>query len=233
MEQKEVAKETFKETVKSFFKKEEIRDLIISILGITIIASLFDFSNTIYYLIIYSFSTIIRILVQKFFAKKEDLYATYSFDYNLFIVAIVIAILTYGGIIFPLLGYIALNQGGIKRLGKKFSNITSKEKGKIAFMGTLSHAIMVIVSMLFYSLSPYFFGIFISINSLMMIFSLLPFSKFDGSSILWWNRLIWVLSLLCAIILSFLASNQVNIILSVLVLIGIIIVSFVLWEKTF
>lgn len=215
------------------FEKNELRDFIISILGLTIISSIFDLKNAIIYLIAYVISWGIRIFVQKFQAEKNDLNADYSFRYNFFIISLVVSIISRGQLIFPILGAIAASQKSIKRIGKQYSNIMLSEKGKISLAGILSNAILIIVSWMLLSTSPQFFGLMIKVNSFMLIFSLLPIAYFEGSNILWWNRFLWIGSFVCSFILAIMAIYQVNIwitLILIAVLFGII---FVYWEKVF
>lgn len=212
-------------------KKEEIRDFAISVLGLTILSSIFDLAFAVYYFFAYSISIASKIIAQKACAKKFDLDAKYSFDYSYFIISAAISLLTLGAIIFPILGFSKPSQKSIRRIGKSYSSITFNESGWIALIGIISSASMVVLSLVFYDFMPEFFGKMIPINSLIMIFSLLPFKKFDGSSIIWWNRFLWIACLLSALLLAFFAHFKVNPIVSILFIAIAFIASFIFWEK--
>lgn len=215
------------------FKKEEIRDLIISIIGLSLLSALFDFKNVLIYTVIYGFSTTFKIIAEKFVAKKYDLDANYSFSYNFFIISLVLSIMSFGSIVFPMLGFITPGQKQIKRLGKEYSNITISEKGRISLIGVLSSALLIIISLILFNINPLFFQKMMDINILILLFSLIPFAKFEGSTILWWNRFLWVGILICAMLFSFMAIFKINLILSILFLLFVFILVFISWENVF
>jgi len=215
------------------FKKEEIRDFILTILALGLISSIFNFSQFLTYFFIYSISTGLKILAEKYAASKFSIGAKYSFNYNYFIISLVLSIISAGTIVFPILGFIKVEQKEIKRLGKYYSNITSREKGWISIIGVLSNVLMVLISMFLIDVNPAFFQKFIDVNSLILLFSLIPFAKFEGSNILWWNRFLWVAILLCSMFLSFLAIFKINLIISLIFSVVLFIVAFIFWEKTF
>jgi Zn-dependent protease len=215
------------------FKQEEIKDLIISVIGLSLLSALFDFKNVLVYAVIYGFSTTLKILAEKYVAKKYDLEAIYSFNYNFFIISLVLSLMSLGALIFPILGFITPTQKKIKRLGKTYSNITISEKGWISLMGILSSVLLIIISLLLFKLNPLFFQKMMDINILILLFSIIPFAKFEGSNILWWNRFLWMGILLCSIFFSFMAIFKINLIISLLFLFTIFILVFVSWENVF
>ncbi|MFA5303132.1 MAG: hypothetical protein WC393_01180 [Candidatus Nanoarchaeia archaeon] len=215
------------------FKKEETRDLIISIIGLSLLSALFDFKNILVYVVIYGVSTTLKIIAEKFVAKKYDLDANYSFSYNFFIISLVLSLMSFGSIVFPMLGFITPSQKQIKRLGKSYSNITISEKGWISLSGILPSTLLIIASLLLFNVSPLFFQKMMDINILLLLFSLIPFAKFEGSNILWWNRFLWIGILVCSMIFSFLAIFKINLILSLLFLLAVFILVFISWENVF
>jgi Zn-dependent protease len=214
-------------------EKNELRDFIISILGLTIISSIFDLKNAIFYLIIYIISWGIRIFVQKWQAEKTDLDAEYLFKYNFFIVSLVVSIISRGQLFFPILGTVKASQKSIKRIGKQYSNIMLGEKGRISLAGILSNAALVILSWALLGTTSQFFGLMISVNSFMLIFSLLPIAHLEGSNILWWNRFLWIGSFVCSFILAIMAIYQVNIWITLILIATLFGIIFVYWEKVF
>jgi Zn-dependent protease len=215
------------------FEKNELRDLILSILGLAIISSIFDLKNAVVYLIAYIISWGIRVFVQKWQARKDDLDAIYSFKYNFFIVSLVVSIISRGQLFFPILGAITASQKSIKRIGKQYSNIMLSEKGKISLAGILSNAILIILSWILLGTGSQFFGLMIKINSFMLIFSLLPIAHLEGSNILWWNRFLWIGSFVCSFILAIMAIYQVNIWITIILIAALFGIIFIYWEKVF
>ncbi len=215
------------------FEKNELRDLILSILGLAIISSIFDLKNAVVYLIAYIISWGIRVFVQKWQARKDDLDAVYSFKYNFFIVSLVVSIISRGQLFFPILGAITASQKSIKRIGKQYSNIMLSEKGKISLAGILSNTILIILSWILLGTGSQFFGLMIKINSFMLIFSLLPIAHLEGSNILWWNRFLWIGSFVCSFILAIMAIYQVNIWITIILIAALFGIIFIYWEKVF
>ncbi|MDD4353440.1 MAG: hypothetical protein PHN56_03200, partial [Candidatus Nanoarchaeia archaeon] len=209
------------------FKKEEIRDLIISIIGLTILSGIFDFANVIIYFFVYTISTLFKLIVQKYSAKKYELEANYIFNYNFFIVSLGLSLLSFGTVIFPILGFTTPSQKSMKRIGKSYSEITSDEKGWISLLGILSSIFLIIISSICINLNPLFFQKMIDINLLFLLFSLIPFTKFDVITILCWNRFLWVALLLCSFVFALLIAYHINIFVSILLLTIIFIVFFI------
>jgi len=213
------------------FTKEELRDLAITATGLSLLSGLFNFNLMIAYFIIYTFSTAFKVFCQKLTADKFDLEAKYSFDYNLFIVSLVVSLMSFGSLIFPILGSVKTSQKSIKRIGKYYSNITFNEKGWVSLIGILSSIALIIVSLLLLNLSPGFFQKMVDINTLILLFSIIPLAKFDGSNILWWNRFLWIALFVCSMLFSFMTVFKINIILSLLLAAVVFVLIFLMWEN--
>ncbi|MDD2678706.1 MAG: hypothetical protein PHT91_02010 [Candidatus Nanoarchaeia archaeon] len=215
-------------------KNAELRDFLLSVLTLSLISSIFDFSLFFSFFLIFSASIGLKILAEKYAAKKLDLKANYSFRYNYFILSLVGAIISAGSFVFPIVGFSDISGGSdVKRLGKAFSNIASKEKAHISLIGLLSSALLVFLCIILMDFNPSFFQRFFEVNSLILLFSLLPFSRFSGSNILWWSRILWVACALFSLLLAFLAFFGVNLWISLIATAALLIIAFIFWEKTF
>lgn len=80
------------------------------------------------------------------------------------------------------------------------SGITIEKKGKIALAGPLVNIIQVLVFS-FISKSFPFFGLASILNSDLAIFNLIPLSVLDGRKVYEWNKVVWAVAFLIAIIL--------------------------------
>lgn len=80
------------------------------------------------------------------------------------------------------------------------SGITIEKKGKIALAGPLVNIIQVLVFS-FLSKSFPFFGLASILNSDLAIFNLIPLSVLDGKKVYEWNKVVWTVFFLIAIIL--------------------------------
>jgi len=221
------------------FEKKEIKDIIISSISICLMFLAKDWLNiNPKYLInlgmnfiIVIFVLFVRLIVQKKVAKKYDCKVEYSFNYALFLIGVVLAVLTPTySILMPIAGTITISSALYARLGHKFVNITTNEKGKIALFGSFVNIVLVFIAVLLKPLNLVFFEQFIKINLLMALFNMLPFPLLDGEKVIWWNRLVWLIALLIPLFLLFFSYNLIFSLIGVLL---ISIITFIFWEKMF
>ena len=219
------------------FKEKEIKDFVLSIFSIStlfIISNLFSntqFLNDLFIgLIITTISLFTKIYAEKRVAEKYDCNVVYNFEYNLFLISLLIGFLTGGTIIFPIVGTITVISAYYTRLGHKYVNITQREKGLINLSGPISNIILALISLILYPINNYFFQQLLNLNVLMSVFSLIPAPPLEGSKVLWWNRLVWLITFLISLFLVFAGQT---ILFSIIGIILLIIITFILWEKMF
>jgi Zn-dependent protease len=179
------------------FTKNEIRDLSLSTLSIAIIFSFPHFGNFFEYLAIVALSFVLHELGHKFAGEKFGCIAFYK----IWPAGILF------GLIFMLAGIKFVAPGAVViypfRFGRwKFEarELTRKEEGIIAAAGPL-------VNLIFGSLSLFSKNHFILslsyINSFLAFFNLLFFPPLDGSKIIQWKPLVWLLMFSAALALVF------------------------------
>lgn len=219
------------------FTAPEIKDISITIVSLSIILVLKDLStglpwmsSMISALLVVSTSLIIKLIMQKITAQKYDCDAVYKFNYNLFFIAVLLALITNGAVVFAAIGSIMITSSLYTRLGHKFVNITQRETGLVALSGPLANIIFSLLSIVLYPINPSLFQSFLNFNVFMALFNLIPFPPLDGSKVIWWNRLLWLIFFLITIFLFFLGRTALFTVLGIILL---VILTFVLWEKMF
>ena len=194
------------------FTAREIRDIVISMLFITIIFSyLFSNGNINGFillipalLIAVGLGFILHELAHKFVAVHFGFYA----EFRMWVEGLIFALVTA-----VLLKFVFVAPGAVYINGNQISN---EENGKISIAGPL---VNIVLALIFLSLTPYiphysstsywgfiftnlvYFGFFI--NSYLAVFNLIPIGILDGSKVLRWNPIIWGLTFVVAIALAF------------------------------
>ncbi|MGB9748662.1 MAG: hypothetical protein ACP5OZ_04510 [Candidatus Woesearchaeota archaeon] len=178
--------------IKNGFSITEIKHLMLSWAFISII-----FYNAFKIPLIYSLLTVglgflVHELTHRFVARKQELYAEYRADFLMLLVSFFIS---FAGIIF-------LAPGGVIILG----HVTKRKNGIISLSGPLSNLTLAIL-FLFLSLATnaqiLVYGF--TINSWLAFFNLLPFPGFDGSKVLAWNKIVYAVVAVLALMLVFLS----------------------------
>jgi Zn-dependent protease len=191
------------------FTAREVRDIVISMLFITVIfAYIFSQNNINAFillipalLIAVGLGFILHELAHKFVAVRYGLYAEFRMWFEGLIFAIITAIIAKFAFVAP---------GAVYIHG---DHITSEQNGKISLAGPL---VNIVLALIFLGLTPYInnnttdvsgfilnnlisFGFLI--NSYLAAFNLIPFTILDGLKVLRWNPLIWGITFVFSVIL--------------------------------
>jgi len=188
------------------FSRIELRDLFIAWILISIAfailfsgtTGLFSSINTFILYLILSLLTVgisflLHELMHKFLAQKYGLEAEFRAFYPALFLAI---ILSFVGFIIAAPGAVIIN-----------GRTTKARNGKISLAGPLTNAFLAFIFLIFLLVfgTTGIFGIFLSlglsINSLIALFNLIPFSIFDGKKIYDWNKTIYFIVLILTAIL--------------------------------
>jgi len=129
------------------FYKGEIVNLLLSILLLGILFSIFDvarapdlstaFGHFIIITIFVGISYISHELAHKFVAQKHGCTSIYVIDMRAMLLSIVVTFLSLGNIIFAAPGYVRISKES--KIGKRFSELTAEEVGRIALAGPLAN----------------------------------------------------------------------------------------------
>lgn len=199
------------------FTKNETKDLIITIIVITILfAYLFNPTKSLSYflllipvsLITVGLSFILHELGHKYVAQNYGFFAEFK-KWN---EGLIIAILS------SFFGFVFLAPGAVYITSIR--EITEEENGKISLAGPAVNIVLAIlflileiiihpvnaatVNLLTYEISMITMLGF-SINSFLAFFNLLPIPMFDGSKIFKWNKQLWLISIITAGILTYIS----------------------------
>jgi len=193
----------------AIFTDVEIRDIIISILLVSVIfwVYLFEFPSFIGFfssLVIVFFSFFLHEMGHKFVARRLGCIATYKiWPVGILIGLVSIAFGMIGaGIVFIAVGAVEIMPYSFGRWGFKVVKLGQREMGLISLAGVGLNVFFAIFfklfpGMIFQKLS-YFNGLF-------AIFNLIPFPPLDGTKIFMWKEWLW-LFLIFVSVLSVLSS---------------------------
>ena len=171
----------------NFFTKQEIFDLAVSILVLTIIFFYLQMGSIEICLVVVMISFLSKVVVNKFIAKKFGCIAVYKI-YLLGLISGVV--LMFLSIPFTLIGWVDTYPYSYGRWGFKVVEISRMEMGLIAVGGILvNFGLAILFKMLSYKF-PVFIT-FYKINVVLTFWNLLPIPKLDGGRIMTWSLLIW------------------------------------------
>jgi Zn-dependent protease len=173
------------------FSRNEIKDLLISVLALALIFSSFSIEllpMTLFIVVLVFFS---HELGHKFLAQHYGLAAEYRMWTWGIILGLIVALLP-GGFVFVAPGAVYISHR--KEFAFHVMRLTRRQYGLINLVGPLIN-IVVGVSMvalnLFVPLDLFILTARVSL--FLALFNLIPFPPLDGSKILSWNRKIWAL----------------------------------------
>lgn len=187
--------------MKKLSSKEEIRDLAISILIITLIfaynpnnpSSMINLFPTFLFIVIIAF--VFHELAHRFVARKFGAVAVYKMWIEGLLFGLIFMIV---GFKFVAPGAVVIYPYRFKRWGMKFSHLTTNEMGIIAGVGPLVNLFFAIIFRFF---SGEIFQFVSSVNAFLAFFNLLPIPPLDGSKVLIWKPAIWIFLFIISILL--------------------------------
>ncbi len=183
------------------FTAREIRDIIISLL---VISLAFDYiingrdldatiANFGYMVVVVGFGFVLHELAHKFTAIRYGYWA----EYKMWFQGLILALITsYFGFVFAAPGAVYI-QG---------YNIKKSENGIISLAGPATNIILAVLFLMAMPLAAQYnlLGLAVlgaTINSFLAVFNLIPLVVLDGAKIFRWNPLIWIASMVLALIL--------------------------------
>ncbi|MEM5878946.1 MAG: site-2 protease family protein [Candidatus Aenigmatarchaeota archaeon] len=179
--------------LQELFTKEEVRDLAVSTIAISLIFAFPRFEFFFFYLIAVVFAFVFHELAHKFVAMKFHCAASYE-----------MWPLGLGmGFLFMLFGIKILAPGAViirpyrfGRWGFRVTRLTVPENGIISLAGPVVNLAFALIFYPFPALS------FISdVNAWLAFFNLLPIPPLDGSKVIRWKPWVWLLFIITAFIL--------------------------------
>ena len=195
------------------FTNEELRNIIIAILVMSVIFWIYVFSFPDYNwffvsLIIVFFSFFIHEMGHKFVARKLGCMATYKIWPTGLLIGIItiffgliIEGLRNSGFAFIALGFMEIMPYSFGRWGFKVVRLTPKGLGLISLAGVGVNIILAIFFKIFSGM--WLFDKLAYFNALFALFNLLPIPPLDGSKIFMWKMWFWLFLMFITILLLF------------------------------
>jgi len=176
-----------------YFTKEEIRDLVIAIVAVTLIFSAktfpnigFDLDNFPVYFLAVITAFLFHELAHKFTAMKFNCAAFFKLWPQGIIFGL---ILMFTGFKFVAPGAVMIFPFMFGRWGYRRIHLTNTEMGLIALAGPLVNLSFALI----FSLLPgAIFNFLFMVNSWLYLFNMLPIPPLDGSKVMMWNTGLWV-----------------------------------------
>ena len=181
------------------FSKDELRDILISIVVLTLIFAFkpfptigIDYENLLSYAFIVIIAFFLHQMAQKLTARRFNCLAIYKIWPSGIFFGIVLMLV---GIKFAALGAAIVYPYLFGRWGYRRKGLTTNESGIVALSGPLINLILAII--LFSLFSPFsgtsgsFFKTFTTVNVWFAFFNLLPIPPLDGSKIMQWRIWVW------------------------------------------
>ena len=183
------------------FTAREIRDILISLFVISLaFAYIFsgrDLNTTIslfkYMVVVVGFGFVLHELAHKFTAIRYGYWA----EYKMWSQGLILALITaYFGFVFAAPGAVYIHG----------YNIKPSENGKISLAGPVINIILAVLFLMSMPLASQH-GILniailgATINSFLAVFNLIPLVVLDGAKVFKWNPLVWIVTMVLALIL--------------------------------
>lgn len=138
-------------------------------------------------------SFLLHELMHKYIAQKYGLWAEFRAFYKMLFLAL----------LFSLFGFIIAAPGAVMIRGF----VTKERNGKISLAGPLTNIILALIffiPLLFFKaegILALFFNYGLTINSLLALFNLIPLPPFDGQKVYLWNKPVYAISAVFALLL--------------------------------
>ena len=175
------------------FSRRELREILISVVVLSIVFSDFTVTSTIYSFIAVGFAFTFHEMGHRFVANRYGFHAEYRMWVKGLMLALLLAVISKGSFVFAAPGAVVIN--GI---------ISTDRYRKIALAGPIVNVIpaVVFLGILLVAGVSTIFGFDLSlilgicswsiiVNLFLAAFNMLPFTPLDGASVMAWNRWVW------------------------------------------
>ena len=179
------------------FSKAEIKDLILSVLGIALIFSYPNFGSFPLFLLVVVISFVFHELAHRSLAEKFGYAAIYKMWPLGLIIALFFAIGSGG-----LIKFVA--PGAVYILPRAFGRWKFKTRSSESEMGLISlsgPAVNLFFGVFFGLFSGYIFNVLSMINLWLAFINLLPIPPLDGSKVLRWKPWLWLVVFIISLVL--------------------------------
>ncbi len=184
-------------------QKEEIRDLFISVLVLTVVFSISNLTaeNMISYFLIIGMAFVFHEIAHINIATRIGAKSVYRIWPTGLLISLVLGIVSGGRIIFAAPGAVFISSIKHARWKTEYPSLKNEEYGLISSAGPVINLTISIIFILLNYLQPSeFFVKAASINILLGFFNLLPIPPLDGYKIIRWCRRSWLVLFLAAFV---------------------------------
>ena len=192
--------------IPKLFENEEMRDIIVSILLISLLFAAPEFTeNFIPFLVIVIFSFFVREIGHRFVAKKFGCTVTYKILPTGFFISVMFLIFRVfaGGmsyLIFIIPGFVEVMPYSFGRWGFKITRLTSRDSAIIAMSGV---GMNLFLAFFFKLLTGDFFQMLSYVNATLAFFNLFPLKPLDGGKIFTFSIWIWLTMIIMSFLMMF------------------------------
>jgi len=178
--------------MKGLFTGNEIKDIILTIMALTVIFAFPNYLDLPIYLVAIIIGFLLHELAHKFMARKFGMAAYYRMWPTGIIFGLLLAgfgLLTNTPLRFVAPGAVVIYPYRFGRWGYRIKHLTTREEGLVSVVGP---GVNVFFAFLFMFI-PIPGALFIStVNAFLAFFNLLPIPPLDGIKVLKWNIAVWV-----------------------------------------
>lgn len=186
--------------IMEIFTKEELRDITIAVLVLTLLFSFtpvrVDFANLPTYFLIVLTAFVCHELAHKFVAMKFHCAAFFKLWPTGVFIALLFMLV---GIRFAALGAVVIYPFRFGRWGFRRIHLTETESGIISVSGPLVNLSFALI----FLLAGPSFQLVAFVNSWLLLFNMLPVPPLDGSKVLRWNVALWTILFIISLVLIF------------------------------
>ena len=181
------------------FSKIEIRDLVISVIVLSLVFSRFNIPSLPLITLVVVLAFVLHELGHKFVAQKYGCTAEFRmWPMGLFLGVVTAAL---GGIVFAAPGAVMISPYSKDKFAFRIAHLREKEIGHISIAGPAINLAIGFASFALMIFSPSsVLSTIAQISFFLALFNLIPFGPLDGRKILDWNKYIWLLSIVLAAI---------------------------------
>ncbi len=176
--------------MKMRFSRQEIKELFIAWIILTIILSHFKLALFPVSFAAVGTAFVCHELAHKYYAQKYNMFAEFKLWKEGLALAMLLAVMTKGNFVFAAPGAVYIYG----------SYITKEQNGKISLAGPFLNLIIATISLFIYVTisKSVLFSSLVVINGYLGFFNLLPIAPLDGSKILQWDKNKYFIALACA-----------------------------------
>ncbi len=207
------------------FSRDELRDIILSVLVLGFLFSLSNFTATrfLFSIFIVGLAFVLHELGHRYMALDKGFEARYVAWPTGLMLSLVFGIISGGRFIFAAPGAVVIGRKISHKY--KYPRITREDYGRIALAGPFMNIVLAFILSLFVKYNPLImYGVYI--NLFLAIFNLLPIPPLDGSKVFFWSRAVWLMTFIFLLLAFIFFETVASFLYSIYLLIISIIILF-------